>query len=130
MTAPENSPDRLLLSELTRLDLDTEALVQGVADVLDVLRRPLDDGTGVTSRAVLRATVDRLTAVLSAHGGVRLVGEPGELAAPHTHRVVDVTDATGLPADTVVKVIEHGVRYRGGLLRPAAVVVASGKGIQ
>jgi molecular chaperone GrpE (heat shock protein) len=125
-----DTAERFLLRELTRLDLDTEALVAGVTDILDALSRPLDDGVGISSPTVLRTTVDRLAAVLSAHNAVELIGLRGELAAPDTHHVVEVSDTTDLPADTVVKVIERGIRYRGHLLRPASVIVSSGKGIQ
>jgi molecular chaperone GrpE (heat shock protein) len=130
MDTPEANSERLLLRELTRLDLDTEALVEGVTDILDTLSRPLDEGDGVISPVVLRTTVDRLAAVLSAHSGVELIGRRGELAAPDTHHVVDANDTSDLPADTVVRVVEHGIRYRGTLLRPASVIVSSGKGIQ
>ncbi|WP_103339970.1 nucleotide exchange factor GrpE [Amycolatopsis sp. CA-126428] len=125
-----DTAERFLLRELTRLDLDTEALVAGVTDVLDALSRPLDDDVGISSPAVLRTTVDRLATVLSAHSAVELIGRRGELAAPETHHVVEASDTTDLPADTVLKVIERGVRYRGHLLRPASVIVSSGKGIQ
>jgi molecular chaperone GrpE (heat shock protein) len=130
METPAADPERLLLRELMRLDLDTEALVQGIADVLDTLGRPLDDGVETADHTILRRTVDQLEAVLSAHGAVELIGRRGELAAPETHNVVEANDATDLPADTVVKVIERGIRYRGALLRPASVIVSSGKGTQ
>jgi molecular chaperone GrpE (heat shock protein) len=113
-----------------RLDLDTEALVEGVTDVLDNLCRPLDDGVGTADHAALRKIADQLAAALSAHGAVELIGRRGELATPETHHVVDVRDVPDLPPDTVVKVVERGIRYRGGLLRPAAVIVSSGKGTQ
>lgn len=123
MTADPREP---LLRELIRLDLDTEALIQGITDILDNLGRPLDDGTCI-DHTVLRAAVDRLETVLSAHSAVELIGTYGELAAPDTHYVVEANHSTDLPANTVVKVVERGIRYRGGLLRPASVIVSSGK---
>jgi len=121
--------DRLLLHELIRVDLDTEVLVQGVTDILDTLARPLADDAGVSVTA-LRTTVQQLESVLSAHSAVELIGRPGKLAAPETHHIVEANDTTDLPAGTVIKVIERGIRYRGGLLRPASVIVSSGKGTQ
>lgn len=121
--------DRLLLHELIRVDLDTEALVQGVTGILDTFTRLLADDASAVGTA-LRTTVQRLESVLSAHGAVELIGRPGELAAPETHHIVQANDTTDLPSGTVIKVIERGIRYRGGLLRPASVIVSSGKGIQ
>ena len=126
MTADPREP---LLRELIRLDLHTEALIQGITDILDTLGRGLDDGAGI-DHTVLRAAVDRLEAVLSAHSAVELIGMRGELATPDMHYVVEADHATDLPANTVVKVVERGIRYRGGLLRPASVIVSSGKGNQ
>ncbi|GAA4232485.1 hypothetical protein GCM10022254_32460 [Actinomadura meridiana] len=123
--------ERRLLSELTRLDLDTETLVETLVealDRLDLLDRHLDAGARETSE--VRAITAQLSSALAAHGAVELIGARGERAAPDTHHVVDVTDAAGLEADTVVKVVKRGVRYRGTQLRPAAVVVSSGKGAQ
>lgn len=127
MHSPLTDTERRLLSELTRLDLDTEVLVEAVADVLGRLDRLLDAGVDA---ADLRETVTALTAALTAHDAVELIGARGEPAAPQTHHVVDVADVVDLPADAVVKVIKRGVRYRGNLLRPAAVVVSSGRRTQ
>jgi molecular chaperone GrpE (heat shock protein) len=124
METPLADTERRLLRELTRLDLDTEALVEAVADALDRLDRLLDAGGETVG---LRETATGLAAAVAAHDAVELIGERGEQAAPHTHHVVNVTDAD-LPADAVVKVIKRGVRYRGNLLRPASVVVSSRRG--
>jgi molecular chaperone GrpE (heat shock protein) len=115
-------PERRLLAELVRLDLDTEVLVEAVADVLDRLDRLLDAGG---APADLRDTANMLETVLTAHGAVELIGGPGEPAAPQTHHVVEVTDTADRPADAVVKVVRRGIRYRGTLLRPASVIVSA-----
>lgn len=73
----------------------------------------------VRCSATPRDTADMLETVLSAHSAVELVCRRGELATPDTHDVVAVDDMTDRPANTVVEVIERGVRYQGGLLRPA-----------
>ncbi|HKS49841.1 MAG TPA: nucleotide exchange factor GrpE [Amycolatopsis sp.] len=130
METPAAGPERLLLHELIRLDLDTEALVEGITDLLDTLGRPLDDGVDTADHTVLRKTAAQLETVLSAHSAVELIGRRGELAAPETHHVVETNETTDMPANTVVKVIERGIRYRGNLLRPASVIISSGKGTQ
>lgn len=126
MEKPAADPERLLLHELTRLDLDTEALVVGITDLIDTLGRSLD--AGVADHTVLRRTADELEAALSAHSAVELIGRRGELAAPETHYIVEANDTMDVPANTVVKVVERGIRYRGSLLRPASVIVSSGRG--
>jgi molecular chaperone GrpE (heat shock protein) len=126
-TTPAAGPERLLLHELTRLDLDTETLVVGVTDLLDQLSRPLAEDP---ENALLRRITDQLETLLRGHNAVELIGRRGELATPRTHNVIETDDATDLPADTVVRVIVRGIRYRGGLLRPASVIVSSGKGTQ
>jgi molecular chaperone GrpE (heat shock protein) len=130
MKTPAADPERFLLHELMRLDLDTEALVQGITDILDTFSRPLADGADTAGHAMLRRIVGQLEAVLSAHGAVELMGRRGEFAVPGTHHIIDVDDMADLPADTVIKVVQRGIRYRGGLLRPASVIVSSGKGTQ
>lgn len=117
--------ERRHLSELTRLDLDTETLVETLVDALDRLDRHLEAGAGDPE---VRAIADLIATALDAHGAVELLGVRGERAAPETHHIVEMTDAPGIEADTVVKVIKRGVRYRGIQLRPAAVVISSGKG--
>jgi molecular chaperone GrpE (heat shock protein) len=115
--------ERRLLAELVRLDLDTEVLVEGVADVLDRIDRLLDAGGAPRE---LHDTATTLAAVLTAHPAVELIGEPGEPAAPETHHVIEVVEAADRPAGAVVRVIKRGIRYRGTMLRPAAVIVSSG----
>lgn len=129
-TTPAAGPERLLLHELTRLDLDTETLIVGVTDILDQLSRPLTEDADDTEDTTLRRITGQLETLLSAHNAVELIGRRGELATPQTHYVIGTDDATDLPADTVVRVIVRGIRYRGGLLRPASVIVSSGKGTQ
>lgn len=126
-TTPAAGPERLLLHELTRIDLDTETLVVGITDLLDQLSRPLTDDAADTT---LHRITGQLETLLTAHNAVELIGRRGELATPQTHNVIETDDATDLPADTVVRVIVRGIRYRGGLLRPASVIVSSGKGTQ
>ncbi|GDY31984.1 nucleotide exchange factor GrpE [Gandjariella thermophila] len=119
----------LLLKEINRQELDTRRLLRGIADILDAFDRLLaHDGTDVDSyRTSVRRTADVLTDVLCNHSGLELLGKPGEVAEPATHNVVEVRDKPGAPQDTVIRVIERGIRYRGDLLRPASVIVASGR---
>jgi molecular chaperone GrpE (heat shock protein) len=120
----------VLLKEINRQELDTVRLLRGIAGVLDTVDRLLGDDYGDSVelyRAGVRRTADLLVDVLCNNSGIELVGETGELADPGTHKVIDVRDGTDLPEDTVIKVLERGIRYRGDLIRPASVIVSSGK---
>jgi molecular chaperone GrpE (heat shock protein) len=121
----------LLLQEINRQELDTIRLLRGIAGILDMFDRLLDQddpGASVESyRTGVRRTAELFVDVLCNNSGIELVGRPGEIADPQTHNVVEVRDEADLPEDAVLKVIERGIRYRGDLIRPASVIVSSGK---
>ena len=122
----------LLLKEINRQELDTVRLLRGIAGVLDMFDRLLgDDGASLEAyRAGLLRIAKQLVDVLCNNSGLELIGRTGELAEPETHNVVEVRDEENVPADAVITVIERGIRYRGDLLRPASVIVSSGKRTQ
>ncbi|HEX6352948.1 nucleotide exchange factor GrpE [Actinophytocola sp.] len=117
------------LREINRHELDIGRLLNGIADVLDTFDRLLAyDGDDVEAyRASVRKTSDLLVDVLCNNSGMELIGRSGEIADPATHQVVVLQDGSDLPQDTVIRVIERGIRYRGDLIRPASVIVSSGK---
>jgi molecular chaperone GrpE len=118
-----------LLRAINRHELDTGRLLRGIAEILDTFDRLLaHESEDVESyRTSVRKTAELLVDVLCDNSGMELIGRPGELADPVTHQVIDVQDGTNSPQDTVIKVIERGIRYRGDLVRPASVIVSSGK---
>jgi molecular chaperone GrpE (heat shock protein) len=118
-----------LLREINRHELDTGRLLRGIAEVLDTFDRLLAyDSDDVESyRSSVRKTAELLVDVLCNNSGMELIGRLGEIADPATHKVVDIHDGSDLTPDTVVRVIERGIRYRGELVRPASVIVSSGK---
>ncbi len=121
----------LLLREINRQELDTVRLLRGLTGILDMFERLLDNESGdtlETYRAGVRRTAELFLDLLGNNSGIELIGRRGEIAEPATHNVVEVRDEDGLPEDTVIKVVERGLRYRGELLRPASVIVSSGKG--
>lgn len=122
----------LLLQEINRHELDTFRLLRGIAGILDTFDRLLDDDGGSLEyyRAGVRKTAELLADVLCDNSGIELIGRRGEIADPETHNVIEVRDDEHLPEDAVIKVIERGMRYRGDLVRPASVIVSSGRRTQ
>ncbi|MFE2942045.1 nucleotide exchange factor GrpE [Streptomyces sp. NPDC059255] len=107
-------------------------LLRGFGGVVDSFDRLLELGPDVGVDAH-RASVGRTHAALTTmlrKNEVELIGEPGEIAEPETHEVLHPEPAPDLPEDTVLTVVQRGIRHRGTLIRPAAVVVASGKPAQ
>ncbi|MFC9428331.1 nucleotide exchange factor GrpE [Streptomyces sp. NPDC056987] len=104
-------------------------LLRGFGGVVDSFDRLLELGPDVGLDAH-RASVGRTHAALTTmlrKNEVELIGEPGEIAEPETHEVLHPEPAPDLPEDTVLTVVQRGIRHRGTLIRPAAVVVASGE---
>jgi molecular chaperone GrpE len=103
-------------------------LLRGITEVVDSFDRLLALGSDVDIESY-RTSVARIGGVLQnvlADNGVELIGAPGEIATPGTHLVVDER-MDGAAEDAVLEVLKRGVRYRGQLLRPASVIVSSGK---
>lgn len=118
-----------LLRALNEHELTTSRLLRGVADVLGSFDRLLAYESDVDIESY-RASVRRTAAVLADmlwNNGVELIGAAGEIAEPDTHRVVEVADNPKLAEDAVVSVIQRGIRYQGRLIRPASVIVSSGR---
>ena len=57
--------------------------------------------------------------------GLDVIGNIGEMADPHTHRVIETRQTTKVADAAVLKVLRRGYRYRGRVLRPAEVIVAT-----
>ncbi|GAA2786129.1 nucleotide exchange factor GrpE [Saccharopolyspora taberi] len=118
-----------VLRELDRVERDLARLLSGITGALDAFDRLLahDDADFESYRASVHRTRQLLIDVLCNNSELELIGWPGELADPETHHVAGVAEAAGLPRDAVVKVLKHGIRYRGELVYRASVIVASGE---
>ncbi|GAA4744731.1 nucleotide exchange factor GrpE [Actinomycetospora chibensis] len=119
-----------VLREINRHELDTKRMLDGLARVLDACHRLLDDKTETDVeryRASVRRVSGLLDDLLSNHSRMELIGRTGEIADPETHEVIEVRDDGATARDTVLKVVDRGIRFRGELLRPASVIVSSGK---
>jgi molecular chaperone GrpE (heat shock protein) len=115
-----------LATALSEHDQSIRRLLWGLVEVVDSFDRLLALGPDTAFESYLasvRSTANMLTRML-ADNGVELIGRQGEIADPDTHQLVDVTDTPDAPEDTVLSVVRHGIRYRGKLIRPAAVITS------
>lgn len=104
-----------------------ESLVRDLLPVLDDFERALGAMEGKVDapiRAGLALVADRLLRILTSQGleAIRPSGDPFD---PTVHEAVAQRPAAGAREGTVLDLVEPGYRYRGRLLRPAKVVVAS-----
>ncbi len=153
--AASEPPDELEALRRERDDLK-DALLRRRADFENFRRRVERDRAGVTAEAeagILRqvlGTVDNLERALGAAGGdsslregvelthrellslldslgVETVAPLGQRFDPSLHQAIVHEPAAGYEAGTVAEVFRKGYTYKGRLLRPALVKVASGE---
>jgi molecular chaperone GrpE len=68
----------------------------------------------------------QLKSALAAHG-LREISPLGEAFDPHQHEAISHEPSADLAAERILKVVRPGYVLNGRLLRPASVVVSSGK---
>lgn len=101
---------------------EIERLVGAIIDVLDSTDRLLRrDETSVASWGL----ITRQFASALNGTGLDVIGSVGEMADPRTHRVVETCQTTKAADAEVLTVLRRGYRYRGRVLRPAEVIVAT-----
>jgi len=101
----------------------------GVADNLAraLEHAPKDDADpSVRSLAVgLEMTQKELHSAFERNGLTPIAPDPGAKFDPHQHQAVMEQDSQGVPAGSIVKVLQNGYELFGRVVRPAMVVVAS-----
>jgi molecular chaperone GrpE len=106
-----------------------ESLVRDLLPVLDDFERALLAMEGKVDASIgggLALVAERLLRILASQGleAIRPSGEPFD---PTVHEAVAQRPSAEAREGTVLDLVEPGYRYRGRLLRPAKVVVASGE---
>lgn len=94
-----------------------EAVGEEVRRTADPVLRGLLDGIEMTERELLNA--------LDRHG-VKRLDPAGERFDPHLHQAMFEVEDPGVPAGTVVQVLQAGFTINGRVLRPAMVGVSKG----
>ena len=110
---------------LDRADDETKRLLRAVGRTIDTFDRQTSAETADIDklRAAVRSTMDDLGQSFGAIGECELIGRIGEIADPETHRVITTLHHPDAAEDTVVEVVQRGIRYRGELLHPASVII-------
>ncbi|MGH8876237.1 MAG: nucleotide exchange factor GrpE [Stackebrandtia sp.] len=126
--ASQREQTERLLERLSDYDFHL-AVLTALTDVVDVVDRvAADEERDADSlRAEVRKISGRLSGALNGIADMEVIGGVGETADPTIHKVESVRDVPGIPPDVVVKVVERGIRYRGDVIRPASVIVSSGR---
>lgn len=107
-------------------------LLEALLPVLDNLGFGLEAArtAGDGAKAVLDGmamVAEQLKRVLAEHG-LKEINPAGEAFDPNLHEAVSHVPDDKVPADSVIAVTRIGYSLNGRLLRPASVVVSSGKG--
>jgi molecular chaperone GrpE len=109
-----------------------EQLLLEMLPVLDNLERCVVHAAGDTDAKEIRKgaelTLAQFRQVMEKFGVEAVAAAPGIAFDPTLHEAVLQDDAADLPERTIARVVQPGFKYRERLLRPARVVVASGKG--
>ncbi len=128
----DNRRKRLHREHEEGLRYGNERLLSRMLPVLDNLERSLahavDDVDLRELRRGVELTLAQFQQVLQAEGVEPVPAAPGVPFDPAVHEAVSRDDSADLPAQTISAVLQSGFTYRGRLLRPARVVVASGRG--
>lgn len=101
---------------------EIEILMRAIIDVLDSVDRLRSDEPYLGS---VRLVVRQFASAVRA-GGLEVIGWPGEVADPDTHKVVEVRQTDDLAQEMVLAVLRRGYRFKGQVLRPAEVIIKAG----
>jgi len=109
------------------IELAQESLVRGLLPVLDDFERAFGAMEGKVDPSIrdgMALIGERLLRTLTAQG-LEPIRPSGEHFDPTVHEAVAQRPARGQREGTVLQLVEPGYRFRGRLLRPAKVIVAS-----
>lgn len=126
----ENLRKRLIRDLEKSRKFALEGVMKDLLQVRDSLERGLqmiDESTSVESlKAGKELTLRMLSKVMADHG-LEVVDPAGEAFNPEFHEAVTLVPAADRPENTVIEVLQKGFKLHDRLLRPAMVVVSSGK---
>ncbi len=106
---------------------DAVSIGDNISRAIEVAKKePLEQSPALkTLLEGLEATERELLRVFERHGVTRF--DPlGEKFDPHMHEAMVKVDVPNAPADTIVQVLQSGYKIGDRVLRPAAVIVATG----
>jgi len=128
----DNQRKRLEREQKEAVRFANERLLLELLPVLDNLERCVVHAAGDADERELRKgtelTLAQFRQVVQSVGVEAVPAAPGVAFDPTVHEAVLQDDEADLPEKTIARVVQAGFKYRERLLRPARVVVASGKG--
>jgi len=65
--------------------------------------------------------------ILKSHGAIPLIIKLGDKFNPNSHHAVSHEPSDKYPADTIIRILQPGYQIASRILRPAMVIVSSGK---
>lgn len=116
--------EELRLFASSRLLEDLLPALDNLALGLDAARQPGADLKALAGGVEL--VQQQLKGVLSGHG-LKEINPAGQAFDPHQHEAISHLPSDDIEAEHVLKVVRTGYLLNGRLLRPASVVVSSGK---
>jgi molecular chaperone GrpE len=128
----DNQRKRLEREQKEAVRFANERLLLEMLPVLDNLERCVVHAAAGADVNELRKgaelTLAQFRQVVQNVGVEAVPAAPGVAFDPTVHEAVLQDDEADLPERTIARVVQPGFKYRDRLLRPARVVVASGKG--
>lgn len=128
----DNQRKRMQREQDERIRHANESLLLEMLPVLDNLERSLahsSDGANIAGlRKGVELTLSQFRHVIEHVGVQGIAVAAGDRFDPRLQEAVFRDDGADLPEQTVVSVVQAGFKYRDRVLRPARVVVSSGKG--
>jgi molecular chaperone GrpE len=116
--------EELRLYAASRLLEDLLPAIDNLALGLDAAKQPGADLKALTGGVEL--VQQQLRTILGTHG-LKEVNPAGAAFDPHLHESIAHEASADVPAEHVTRVVRVGYTLNGRLLRPASVVVSSGK---
>lgn len=130
----QNERRRLAKEQADRIRFANESLLAELLPVLDNLELCIehagDDADVKNLRMGVEMTVTQFKQAVENVGAKPIEVQVGDSFDPKLHDAAMQDDEADLPARTVAKVVRGGFTYRDRILRPAKVVVATGKGLR
>ena len=125
----ENFKKRMEKEKSEHLKFGNESLLKALLPILDNLERAIDHGKNRGEDSPLMVGLEMVRkefAGILERFGVKPVSSVGEAFDPERHEAISQQESD-LEANRIVSAVQNGYFYHDRLLRPAKVIVSSGK---
>jgi molecular chaperone GrpE len=125
----ENFKKRMEKEKSEHLKFGNESLLKALLPILDNLERAMDHGKNGGENSPLMVGLEMVRkefAGILERFGVKPVPAVGEAFDPEKHEAISQQESD-LEANRIVSTVQNGYFYHDRLLRPAKVIVSSGK---